>query len=269
MYRVIKSQDLTDEHCQYFIYQILRALKAIHSADVLHRDLKPSNLLVNADCSLKICDFGLARPTIPIDDDDTSALTEYVATRWYRAPEIMLSLKLYSKAIDMWSVGCILGEMLSRRPMFPGKDFAHQLSLILKGVGYPSDDDIKNIASPRGQEYIKTVPRYLKPGWAQALHLSKVNPAAIDLLDKLLAFDPNKRIKVEEALKHEYLEPYHDPDDEPDSAPVPLEFFSFDREKNALDKRLLKSEFQTPFFCPSLSDVIMNGKWSDDSKFLL
>src|SRR5436853_741163 len=121
MHRVIRTQELSDDHCQYFIYQTLRALKAMHSANVLHRDLKPSNLLLNANCDLKVCDFGLARSAASTDDN-SGFMTEYVATRWYRAPEIMLTFKEYTKAIDVWSVGCILAEMLSGKPLFPGKD---------------------------------------------------------------------------------------------------------------------------------------------------
>jgi len=88
---------------------------------VLHRDLKPSNLLLNANCDLKVCDFGLARSAASTEDN-SGFMTEYVATRWYRAPEIMLTFKEYTKAIDIWSVGCILAEMLSGKPLFPGKD---------------------------------------------------------------------------------------------------------------------------------------------------
>jgi mitogen-activated protein kinase 1/3 len=129
MHRVIRTQDLSDDHCQYFIYQTLRALKAMHSANVLHRDLKPSNLLLNANCDLKVCDFGLARSAASTDDN-SGFMTEYVATRWYRAPEIMLTFKEYTKAIDVWSVGCILAEMLSGKPLFPGKDCTFPPSLL-------------------------------------------------------------------------------------------------------------------------------------------
>lgn len=133
MHRVIRTQDLSDDHCQYFIYQTLRALKAMHSANVLHRDLKPSNLLLNANCDLKVCDFGLARSAASTDDN-SGFMTEYVATRWYRAPEIMLTFKEYTKAIDVWSVGCILAEMLSGKPLFPGKDCtAHLLPSSISG----------------------------------------------------------------------------------------------------------------------------------------
>ena len=102
MHRVIRTQDLSDDHAQYFIYQTLRALKALHSADVIHRDLKPSNLLLNANCDLKVCDFGLARSvkTAEPSGTETGFMTEYVATRWYRAPEIMLTFKQYTKVCD-------------------------------------------------------------------------------------------------------------------------------------------------------------------------
>lgn len=110
---------------QYFLYQLLRGLKYVHSANVLHRDLKPSNLLLNANCDLKIGDFGLARTT-----SETDFMTEYVVTRWYRAPELLLNCSEYTAAIDIWSVGCILGEIMTREPLFPGKDYVHQLRLI-------------------------------------------------------------------------------------------------------------------------------------------
>ncbi|XP_021668400.2 mitogen-activated protein kinase homolog MMK2 isoform X2 [Hevea brasiliensis] len=126
LHHIIRSdQLLTDDHCQYFLYQLLRGLKYVHSANVLHRDLKPSNLLLNANCDLKIGDFGLARTT-----SETDFMTEYVVTRWYRAPELLLNCSEYTAAIDIWSVGCILGEIMTREPLFPGKDYVHQLRLI-------------------------------------------------------------------------------------------------------------------------------------------
>ncbi|KAF0989504.1 hypothetical protein HZS_2742 [Henneguya salminicola] len=118
--RVLKDQELKTEHICYFTYQIVRGLKYLHSANIAHRDLKPSNLLINSNCDLKICDFGLARVSLPTNVY-SAIMTEYVATRWYRAPEIMLSSRCYGLAIDIWSVGCILGEMLHGRPLFQGQ----------------------------------------------------------------------------------------------------------------------------------------------------
>ncbi|QQK46208.1 MAP kinase, conserved site [Penicillium digitatum] len=237
MHRVIRTQDLSDDHCQYFIYQTLRALKAMHSANVLHRDLKPSNLLLNANCDLKVCDFGLARSAASTDDN-SGFMTEYVATRWYRAPEIMLTFKEYTKAIDVWSVGCILAEMLSGKPLFPGKDYHHQLTLILDVLGTPTMEDYYGIKSRRAREYIRSLP-FKKKIPFRAL-FPKSNDTALDLLEKLLAFNPAKRITVEEALKHPYLEPYHDPEDEPTAPPIPEGFFDFDKNKDALSKEQLK-----------------------------
>lgn len=239
MHRVIRTQTLSDDHCQYFIYQTLRALKAMHSANVLHRDLKPSNLLLNANCDLKVCDFGLAR-SAAASDDNQGFMTEYVATRWYRAPEIMLTFKEYTKAIDMWSVGCILAEMLSGKPLFPGKDYHHQLTLILDVLGTPTMEDYYAVKSARAREYIRSLP--FKKRASFAAMLPNTNPFAIDLLEKMLTFNPTKRITVEAALQHPYLEPYHDPEDEPTAPPIPEGFFDFDRRKDELSKEQLKRE---------------------------
>ncbi len=136
------EEPLTDEHHQFLLYQLLRGLKYVHSASIIHRDLvitillkkkknqidckfilkKPKNLLVNFDCELKICDFGSAKPVMPNLKIKQKQYTDYVTTRWYRAPELLLSWNQYTTAVDMWSVGCILAEMLNRRPFFPGSE---------------------------------------------------------------------------------------------------------------------------------------------------
>ncbi|KAJ9109064.1 hypothetical protein QFC21_000391 [Naganishia friedmannii] len=188
----------------------------IHSASVLHRDLKPGNLLVNADCELKICDFGLARGFQEGGSAETGQagfMTEYVATRWYRAPEIMLSFANYNSSIDMWSVGCILAELLGGRPIFKGRDYVDQLNQILNVLGTPTEDTLRRVGSPRAQDYIRSLPIKPRQPWHQLY--PKANPLALDLLSKLLCFDPAKRISCEEALNHPYLAVWHDPADEP------------------------------------------------------
>ena len=117
-----------------------RGLKYVHSAGVVHRDLKPSNILVNENCDLKICDFGLARIQDP-------QMTGYVSTRYYRAPEIMLTWQKYDIEVDIWSAGCIFAEMLEGKPLFPGKDHVNQFSIITELLGTPPDDVIKTICS--------------------------------------------------------------------------------------------------------------------------
>ncbi|KAJ6788633.1 hypothetical protein PWT90_09443 [Aphanocladium album] len=219
---IIRSgQPLTDSHFQSFIYQILCGLKYIHSANVLHRDLKPGNLLVNADCELKIADFGLARGFSIDPDENAGYMTEYVATRWYRAPEIMLSFQNYTKAIDVWSVGCILAELLGGRPFFKGRDYVDQLNQILHILGTPSEETLCRIGSPRAQEYVRNLP-FMPRKPFQSL-FPNANPHANNLLDAMLAFDPSSRITVEAALQHPYLEIWHDASDEPD-CPTTFDF---------------------------------------------
>ncbi|KAF9288473.1 MAP kinase [Linnemannia elongata] len=214
LHQIIRSeQPLTDAHFQYFIYQICRGLKYIHSANVLHRDLKPGNLLVNADCELKICDFGLARGFSDDAESNVGFMTEYVATRWYRAPEIMLSFQSYTKAIDMWSVGCIFAEMLGGKPLFKGRDYVDQLNQILQILGTPDEATLRRVGSERAQAYIRSLPRMPTIHFQQLY--PRASPLAIDLLEKLLNFDPAARITVEQALAHPYLAAYHEEDDEP------------------------------------------------------
>ncbi|XP_078393627.1 mitogen-activated protein kinase 7 [Cetorhinus maximus] len=219
------SQPLTLEHTRYFLYQLLRGLKYIHSANVVHRDLKPSNLLVNENCELKIGDFGMARGLSCRPDEPEPFLTEYVATRWYRAPELMLSLHGYSRAIDLWSAGCIFAEMLGRRQLFPGKNYLHQLQLILTVLGTPPERLVGSIGAERVRAYLRGLPR------RQPVPLSSLypgaDPQALELLGLLLRFDPQERPSAPQALRHPFLAKYHDPQDEP--ACVPAFDFGFDR----------------------------------------
>ena len=233
---IIKSpQPLSDEHCQFFLYQILRGMKYMHSACILHRDLKPRNLLVNSDCDLKICDFGLARASLDWNIRMPD-MTDYVATRWYRAPEVLLAYKKYTTAMDMWSVGCILGELLLRKPLLPGSDVSHQLEVIFNLIGTPSDEDIDSIPNPRARDKVRRMPK--RKGKPFELLFRDANPESVDLLKKMLIFNPNKRITIDEALRHPYLESLHCPDDEPVDRAVSK--FDFEFEKQLLTMRDLK-----------------------------
>lgn len=127
LHNVISQRILQDIHIRFVMYQLTKALKYLHSAELIHRDLKPSNILVNSDCNIKVCDFGLVRCLAADKAGDCVVLTEEVATRWYRAPEVLLGSKSYDKPADIWSMGCILAEMLINKPIFPGNSTLNQL----------------------------------------------------------------------------------------------------------------------------------------------
>lgn len=230
LHQIIRStQALTEDHCQYFLYQLLRGLKYIHSANVLHRDLKPSNLLLNSNCDLKICDFGLARTT-----SETDFMTEYVVTRWYRAPELLLNCSEYTSAIDIWSVGCILMEFIKREPIFPGKDYVQQLKLITELLGSPEESDLGFIKSDNAKKYVKQLQQVPKQSFSQKF--PNMSLVAIDLVEKMLVFDPSKRITVDEALNHPYLLSLHEINEEP----ICPSSFVFDFEQSNLSEEDIK-----------------------------
>uniref|UniRef100_A0A4W5QUN6 mitogen-activated protein kinase n=1 Tax=Hucho hucho TaxID=62062 RepID=A0A4W5QUN6_9TELE len=238
---IVKCQKLTDDHVQFLIYQILRGLKYIHSADIIHRDLKPSNLAVNEDCELKILDFGLARHT----DDE---MTGYVATRWYRAPEIMLNWMHYNMTVDIWSVGCIMAELLTGRTLFPGTDYINQLQQIMRLTGTPPASLISRMPSHEARNYINSLPQMPKRNFSDVF--IGANPQAVDLLEKMLVLDTDKRITAAEALAHPYFSQYHDPDDEPEADPYDQSFESRELEIEEW-KRLTYDavcDFEPPIF---------------------
>lgn len=174
----------------------------------MHRDLKPSNILVNSNCDLKICDFGLARGFGSSESDKDLKKTEYVVTRWYRAPEVMLTTQCYTVALDIWSIGCIFAELMMRATLFPGNTNMKQLDKIIEILGYPSEEDLTFINSEHTLNYIKKLPKTKGSiNWNEKI--PNANPMAIDLLKKMLSFSPENRITIEEAIKHPYFESFH------------------------------------------------------------
>lgn len=215
LHRLIQSScPLTEGHIRVIMFQILSGVKAMHDNGVLHRDLKPGNLLLNKDCELKITDFGLAR-MIPRDQSAintatstasvVSPMTEYVVTRWYRPPELMLAPNgCYDGAVDMWSVGCILGELASRKPLFPGTDFMDQLSRVFKVVSIPDKDARGYTIEKDALKFLQSLP----PAGENAIekHFKNAPPLAIDLMKKLLCFNPKERLTADQALAHPFFE---------------------------------------------------------------
>lgn len=213
---MIRANILEDIHKQYVIYQLLKSLYFMHTAELLHRDIKPSNLLLNSDCHVRVCDFGLCRSIADLDGADGKpavVLTDYVATRWYRAPEILLGSTKYTKGVDMWSVGCILGEMINGKPIFPGSSTINQLDRILEVTGMPSKEDVKAISSPYAATMLESLPPVKKRSLASVF--PKADKTALDLIGRCLSFNPAKRPSAKEALAHPYVAAFHNPDDEP------------------------------------------------------
>ncbi|XP_027116175.2 mitogen-activated protein kinase 15 isoform X1 [Coffea eugenioides] len=230
LHQVIKANDdLTPEHYQFFLYQLLRGLKYIHTANVFHRDLKPKNILANADCKLKICDFGLAR--VAFNDTPTAIFwTDYVATRWYRAPELCGSFfSKYTPAIDIWSIGCIFAELLTGKPLFPGKNVVHQLDLMTDLLGTPSSEAIARIRNEKARRYLSSM-RKKKP--VPFSHkFPNADPLALRLLERMLAFDPKDRPNAEEALADPYFRNLAKVEREPSAQPVSKMEFEFERRR--------------------------------------
>nr|ARJ54258.1 ERK7 [Aurelia aurita] len=215
LHNVIKKGNiLKDVHKRYVMYQLLKAMKYIHSGNVIHRDIKPSNVLLDADCFIKICDFGLARSisSLKFEPGDPS-LTDYVATRWYRAPEILLASPVYTKGVDMWSVGCILGELLLGRPLFPGSSTLDQIERIMATIPTPSKKDLESIKSAYSGSLFDKSSRSRARRPLEEL-VPNASADALDLLKLFLQFNPDKRLTAEEALRHPYVAKFHKPEDE-------------------------------------------------------
>jgi mitogen-activated protein kinase 1/3 len=225
--KIIKSKHkLTDDHLQYFLYQMFRGLKYIHSAGVIHRDLKPENILINgSNCKLKITDFGLARGVFK----EMVQLTEYVVTRWYRAPEVMCSARQYDERVDVWSVGCIFAELLLGKPLFPGGNHIEQLKIIFQVCGKP--EDLSWIRTPEAAAWVKNMTPYPGKDFTKVFKMS--TPEGLQLLRSTLALDPAQRISVVEALELPYLSQYHDPSTETICAPFNISF-EYEKSMNSL-----------------------------------
>ncbi|CAN0343825.1 unnamed protein product [Ectocarpus sp. 8 AP-2014] len=255
---IYSGQNLKQAHLQFFLYQILCGLHYMHSARVIHRDLKPANVLVNTTCDLKLCDFGLARSlgkapasetTSPggsggdgsssaaraaaagvapdVEDGDSGGevkLTEYVVTRWWRAPEVFLEAN-YGTAIDVWSAGCIMAEMLQRKPLFMGSNTAQMLRLVVQFTGKPSQADLSFVTNkkvglrvrpsspspplPQARNYVLDMAE--GPRTSLTERFPDAGAEALDLLSKMLTFDPSRRISVRDAMRHPWLARFYQP----------------------------------------------------------
>lgn len=208
--KLMKLQKLSEEKIQYLVYQMLKGLKYIHSAGIIHRDLKPGNIAINQDCELKILDFGLARQA-------DSEMTGYVVTRWYRAPEVILSWMHYTQTVDIWSVGCIMAEMLQGKPLFKGSDHLNQLTEIMKLTGTPTQEFASKLESDDAKGYVKSLPKVEKKD-LQNVFLT-TNPQAVSVLERMLLLDPESRVTAADALTMPYFSEFREPEEETAAQP--------------------------------------------------
>jgi len=187
--------------------QLLRALAFIHSKQICHRDLKPDNILLTNDLSVKLCDFGSAKVLTPDDDKNIS----HVMNRYYRAPELLFGLSDYSTKIDMWAAGCIFIEMFMKKPLFPGKNESMQLFEVLSILGTPSKEDQEYLysnLSPKIKEKINKLDNFSTVDFKEIFpkNYSKTDiEQAVDLLGKMLVWDPKNRIDADTASKHKFF----------------------------------------------------------------
>ncbi|OQR78026.1 stress-activated protein kinase JNK-like [Tropilaelaps mercedesae] len=233
------SLDLDHDRMSFLIYQMLCGVKHLHSAGIIHRDLKPSNIVVSSSCDLKILDFGLARTT----GKESFMMTPYVVTRYYRAPEVILGMG-YKENVDIWSVGCIMGEMMRGAVLFPGSDHIDQWNKVIEQLGTPSEEFLARLQDSV-RTYVQTRPYYKGYSFDKLFPNSSFadrSPEGLenadqarDLLSKMLVIDPERRISVDEALEHPYIRKWYD--DAEVNGPAPQRYdHSIDEQDHSIDE---------------------------------
>ena len=236
----------TEAHLKCYMMQLLEGVAYLHKSRILHRDMKAANLLINNEGILQIADFGLARP---YDDEPpqpgkgngkaTRSYTTVVVTRWYRPPELLLQLRHYTPAIDMWGVGCVLGEMFEKRPILAGKSDLEQLHMIFELVGSPTEENMPGWSSLPGCEGVRTFKSHPS---TLSTKFGKQGSLLVSLLSELMRLDWNKRINAVDALEHPYFK----------TEPLPAKPGDIPQfqESHELDRRKFREQKEKPPAAP-------------------
>jgi len=220
-------------YVKLYIYQLCRALGYIHSMGICHRDIKPQNLLLDpASGVLKLCDFGSAKILVKGETN-----VSYICSRYYRAPELILGATNYTTAIDIWSMGCVLAELLTGQPLFPGDSGVDQLVEIIKVLGSPTREQIQSM----NQNYTSfKFPDIKGHPWPKVFKSRPVPPEGLDLISKVLQYTPTTRLKPLEVCAHNFFDELRDPNTRlPSGRSLPA-LFNFTLDEQAAAKGLLK-----------------------------
>uniref|UniRef100_A0A1B6D7T3 Cyclin-dependent kinase 20 n=2 Tax=Clastoptera arizonana TaxID=38151 RepID=A0A1B6D7T3_9HEMI len=220
---------ITEAQAKTYMHMLLFGVSHLHKHNIMHRDLKPANLLISSVGELKIADLGLGRVMWAENDRPYS---HQVATRWYRAPELLYGTKYYSSAIDMWAVGCILAELNNKTPLFPGDSDIEQLALVLQSLGTPTESTWKGVMTLPDYNKI-TFPLTKSQPWTSIL--PDANISTIHLASELLVYEPSKRLTADQALSHQYFS----------SSPLPCPLSSMPRPPQDHRQRLKIQEIST------------------------
>lgn len=197
-----QPKGLDPQTIRIIIFQLCKAVKYLHDMNIIHRDIKPENLLIDNNMRVKLCDFGFARS---IKAKDKENLTDYVATRWYRSPELLLSNGVYGCEVDYWAIGCIMGELADGNPLFPGENETDQLHCIQKVLGSLTDEQV-DMFYKNPLFHKKNLLDVQKPETLERRYMGKLNKTAISFMKALLNVDPKLRLKGNAVFEHQYFE---------------------------------------------------------------
>lgn len=204
--RALSCGILVKTHKDHIFAQILKSVLFLHQKGTMHRDIKPSNILINSNCEVRLADFGMARSTSyfeNIEYGSSTEFTDYVTSRWYRAPEILLGSSHYNEKIDIWALGCVLGELFLGRPLFEGSSSLDQLIKIFTYIDRPCDMTLKEINSGLSLTILSALSKSHKKNLDDLFQ--GVNPDGIDLIKRMLEINPNDRISAKQAIKHPFI----------------------------------------------------------------
>jgi len=227
-------KQMEDIYVKLYSFQMIKSLAYLHGKGICHRDIKPQNILIDLEThKLKLCDFGSAKKLVK-----GQLSIAYICSRYYRAPELAFGSREYTNQIDIWSIGCVIGELVLGRPLFPGSNASDQLVQIIKILGTPSKEDVFDM-NPKFKEH--KFPNIKSYSWEKVFKTKIVHKDFIDLIDKMLVYSPVKRISAMKALCHPFFDELKDKNLVlPNGKKLPEDLFVFTEEEIKSDEESAK-----------------------------